>query len=364
MPTEHKKKKGLIKVRRVIKVSASGEYDVIIDKGILDESGEILKKIKAPCKALIVTDSVVAPLYLERVKKSFENTGYEVLEFVFESGEKSKNISTLSSLLEYAAENRMNSSDLFVALGGGVTGDLTGFASAVYLRGTDFVQIPTTLLAMVDSSVGGKTAIDLKAGKNLAGAFYQPIAVICDYTALDTLKEETFAEGMAEVIKYGVIFDKELFDSVKDGNVKDIIDSIIYRCIELKRSVVEIDEHDNGERQLLNFGHTIGHAIEKCSGFSISHGNSVAIGMMIAAKASFALGFSSEDCAPEIKEALINNRLPVSASFSAEELYEVTLCDKKRRGKTINLIVPEKIGKCFRKEQSTDRILEFIKCGI
>ena len=181
---------------------------------------------------------------------------------------------------------------------------------------------------------------------------------------LDTLKEETIAEGMAEVIKYGVIFDKELFDSVKDGNVKDIIDSIIYRCIELKRNVVEIDEHDNGERQLLNFGHTIGHAIEKCSGFSVSHGNAVAMGMMIAAKASFALGFSSEDCAPEIKEALINNRLPVSASFSAEELYEVTLSDKKRRGKTINLIVPEKIGKCFRKEQSTDQILEFIKCGI
>ena len=349
---------------KVIRVSASGSYDVIIDKGIIDSAGEICKKLVEPCKAVIVTDSNVAPLYLQRVEQSFKVQGFEVLSFVFESGEQSKNIGTLSALLEFAAENRVNSKDIFVALGGGVTGDLTGFAAAVYLRGIKFVQIPTTLLAMVDSSVGGKTAVDLKAGKNLAGAFYQPSVVICDYSTLDTLKKETFAEGMAEVIKYGVIFDKELFDAVKTGEVKNKNDYIIERCVELKRDVVEIDERDKGERQLLNFGHTIGHAVEKCSNFEVSHGNAVAIGMMIAAKASFKLGFSKEDCAPEIEKALINNYLPTKTDFNAQELFDCALNDKKRRGNTINLIVPEKIGRCIRKEQNTQQVLEFIKLGL
>lgn len=349
---------------KVIRVSASGIYDVIVDKGIIDSAGDICKKPVSPCKAVIVTDSIVAPLYLERVKRSFEKSGFEVLSFIFESGEQSKNIGTLSDILEFAAQNKVSADDIFVALGGGVTGDLTGFAAAVYLRGVRFVQIPTTLLAMVDSSVGGKTAIDLRFGKNLAGAFYQPIAVICDYSTLDTLKKETFAEGMAEVIKYGVIFDKELFDTVKSGDVKNKIDYIIERCVELKRDVVEIDERDNGERQLLNFGHTIGHAVEKCSGFTVSHGNAVAIGMMTAARASFKLGFSREDCAPQIREALINNDLPTQTDFTARELFDAALNDKKRRGNSINLIVPEKIGRCYRKEQDTQQVLEFIKLGL
>ncbi len=349
---------------KVIRVSASGSYDVIIDSGIIDSAGEICKDLVKPCKAVIVTDSIVAPLYLQRVRQSFENSGFEVFSFVFESGEHSKNIGTLSDLLEFAAQNTISSDDIFVALGGGVTGDLTGFAAAVYLRGVKFVQIPTTLLAMVDSSVGGKTAVDLKAGKNLAGAFYQPIAVICDYSTLGTLKKETFAEGMAEVIKYGVIFDKNLFDAVKNGNVKDKIDYIIERCVELKRDVVEADERDKGERQLLNFGHTIGHAVEKCSNFEISHGSAVAIGMMIAAKASFKLGFSREDCVPQIKEALINNSLPTQTDFTAQELLGAALNDKKRRGEKINLIVPEKIGKCVIKEQSVNQIPEFIELGL
>ena len=349
---------------KVIKVNAGGGYDVIIDKGILDCAGDICQKLVKTEKAVIVTDSNVAPLYLERTKNSFEKSGFEVLTFIFESGEQSKNISTLSSLLEYMAQNRVNSDDILVALGGGVTGDLTGFAAAVYLRGIKFVQIPTTLLAMVDSSVGGKTAVDLQAGKNLAGAFYQPIVVICDYETLSTLKKETFAEGMAEVIKYGVIFDRQLFDAVKDGRVEDKIEYIIETCVDLKRKVVELDEHDNGERQLLNFGHTIGHAVEKCSGFTISHGNAVAIGMVIASKAANALGFSDEDCTEEIKKALVSNDLPTECAYTAQELYDVALNDKKRRGDSINLIVPHRIGDCYRKKQSTDQVFDFIKCGL
>ncbi len=347
-----------------VRINASGSYDVVIGNGIMDTVGERCKKLFGLCKAVIVTDDKVAPLYLNRVKGAFEAVGYETIQFIFKNGEESKNIDILSALLEFMAENRVTRSDMVVALGGGVTGDMAGFAASVYLRGIRFVQMPTTLLAAVDSSVGGKTAIDLKAGKNLAGAFYQPDVVICDYSALDTLEAETFAEGMAEVIKYGVIFDKELFDLVKNGNVKENIELIIKRCVELKRDVVEVDEHDNGERQLLNFGHTIGHAVEKCSNFGISHGNAVAIGMVIASKASNAFGWSKEDCTPEIIEALKNNALPVECSFSAQELFDVTLNDKKRTGGSINLVIPETVGHCVLKKAAVDEVLDFIKSGI
>ncbi|MBQ8784296.1 MAG: 3-dehydroquinate synthase [Clostridia bacterium] len=330
----------------------------------MSRAGECCKALFGTCKMVLVTDDKVAPLYLEKVKTSFTSAGYDTVEFIFKNGEESKNIDTLSQLLEFMAENRVTRSDTVVALGGGVTGDMAGFAAAVFLRGIRFVQMPTTLLAMVDSSVGGKTAVDLKAGKNLAGAFYQPDLVLCDYDALDTLEPETFAEGMAEVIKYGVIFDKKLFDLVKNGDVKKDIEKIITRCVELKRDVVEADEHDKGERQLLNFGHTIGHAVEKCSNFGISHGNAVAIGMVIAAKASHNLGWVSENCTDDIIEALKNNSLPVKSEFTAEELFDVTLNDKKRAGGTISLVIPEVMGNCVLKKVPVEQVLEFIKSGI
>ena len=347
-----------------VRINASGCYDVVIGKGLIDSAGERCKNLFGICKVVIVTDDKVASLYLERVKASFKSAGFETVSFVFKNGEESKNIETLSDLLEFMAENRVTRSDVVIALGGGVTGDMAGFAAAVYLRGIRFIQMPTTLLAAVDSSVGGKTAIDLKSGKNLAGAFYQPELVICDYSTLDTLEPETFAEGMAEVIKYGVIFDKDLFDLVKNGDVRDNIEFIIKRCVELKRDVVMVDEHDKGERQLLNFGHTIGHAVEKCSDFSISHGNAVAIGMVIAAKASALMGWSEEDCTQEIVEALEHNSLPIKSSFTADELFDVTLNDKKRTGGSISLVIPEKLGHCVLKKVPVDEVLNFIKSGI
>lgn len=330
----------------------------------MDSAGEKCKALFGVCKAVIITDDKVAPLYLERVKASFEKEGYETVSFVFKNGEESKNIDTLSEILEFMAENQVTRSDTVIALGGGVTGDMAGFAASVFLRGIRFVQIPTTLLAMVDSSVGGKTAVDLKAGKNLAGAFYQPDAVFCDYSSLDTLEDEVFAQGMAEVIKYGVIFDKELFDLVKKGNVKADIEKIITRCVELKRDVVQKDEHDKGERQLLNFGHTIGHAVEKCSNFRISHGDAVAIGMVIASKGASHLGWTEEDCTEAIIDALKNNSLPFKCEFSAEELFDVTLNDKKRTGASITLVIPEKLGKCILKKVPVTQVSEFIKSGI
>lgn len=362
--TEHRKRKGLIKVLQTVRINASGSYDVIIGKDLLQSVGKICGGIFPTGKIMIVTDDKVAPLYLNKAKKSFEEAGFEVFDFVFKNGEESKNINTLSALLEAMAENRITRGDTVAALGGGVTGDMAGFAASIYLRGIRFVQIPTTLLAAVDSSVGGKTAIDLKAGKNLAGSFYQPAVVVCDTDTLGTLDDKVFAQGMAEVIKYGVIFDKELFSLTASGKVKNDIDFIIKRCVELKRDVVEKDEHDIGERQLLNFGHTVGHAIEKCSGFSVAHGEAVAIGMVVAARAAYSLGWSKEDCTEDIIASLKNNFLPTKCDFSADELFKVALNDKKRSGSSINLVVPERMGKCVLRKTMANDVLEFIKRGV
>ena len=334
----------------IIKVNASKEYDVIIGEGILSSLGERCVSLFGKNRAVIVTDSNVAPLWLDETKASLEKAGIDTLEFIFPAGEESKSKETLFELIEFMAENKLTRSDFAVALGGGVTGDMVGLASSLYLRGIEFVQVPTTLLAAVDSSVGGKTAVNLKAGKNLLGAFYQPALVLCDTLTLGTLPENIFADGMAEVIKYGVIFDKALFDKVSGGDVKLNIESIIARCVELKRDVVAKDEFDKGDRQLLNFGHTMAHSIEKCSNFEISHGSAVAVGMVIAAKASHALGWSDENCTQAIIDANKNNTLPVECDFAPHDLADVALSDKKRTGGTINFVVPQNMGECVLKK--------------
>ena len=347
---------------KTIKVSASKEYEVIIGSGVLASLGESCSALFGKSRAVIVTDSNVAPLRLSEAKESLENAGIQTVDFVFPAGEESKCKETLFELLEFMAENRLTRSDFAVALGGGVTGDMTGLAASLYLRGVPFVQVPTTLLAAVDSSVGGKTAVNLTAGKNLMGAFYQPSLVVCDTDTLSTLPESEFANGMAEVIKYGVIFDRKLFDKVRSGNVKSDIEDIIARCVELKRDVVAKDEFDKGERQLLNFGHTMAHSVEKCSNFEIPHGNAVAMGMVIAAKASAKLGWSDEDCTDMIINANKNNNLPVKCDFKPRELADAALSDKKRSGGTINFVVPRVVGECVLKKVSVDtlyKIAEF-----
>lgn len=347
---------------KIISVDASKSYDVIIGKGILSLLGQKCADFFGKCKAVIVTDSNVAPLWLNKAKASLEEAGIEALEFIFPAGEESKSKETLFDLIEFMAENKLTRSDFAVALGGGVTGDMVGLASSLYLRGIEFVQVPTTLLAAVDSSVGGKTAVNLRSGKNLMGAFYQPCLVVCDTLTLDTLPEQVFADGMAEVIKYGVIFDRDLFDKVSRGDVKSDIESIIARCVELKRDVVAKDEFDKGDRQLLNFGHTMAHSIEKLSNFEISHGSAVAIGMVIAAKASHSLGWSSEDCTQAIICANKNNNLPVECAFAPAALADVALSDKKRTGGTINFVVPEVMGRCVLKKIPVEVLYEIAEC--
>ena len=344
-----------------VRVSASKEYEVIIGSGIISSLGERCVSLLGKRRCVIITDSNVAPLWLDKASDSLRQAGIDTLSFIFPAGEDSKSVNTLSDILEFMAESRLTRSDFAVALGGGVTGDITGLAASLYLRGIPFVQVPTTLLAAVDSSVGGKTAVNLSAGKNLMGAFYQPSLVVCDTDTLGTLSPEIFADGMAEVIKYGVIFDRDLFDAVKNGNVNNNIEDIISRCVELKRDIVAEDEFDKGNRQLLNFGHTMAHSIEKLSNFEISHGSAVAIGMVIAAKASEALGWSNENCTDEIVEANKSNHLPCECSFSPEELADAALSDKKRSGGEITFVIPKKIGECILKKIPVDMLKEIAK---
>lgn len=329
---------------KVVPVKASGSYDITIGAGILKNTGEILKTVKKPCRAVIVTDSNVDELYADTVMDSLINAGYPADKYVFPAGETSKNAETFVDILEFFASEKITRSDLLVALGGGVTGDITGFAASCYLRGVDFVQIPTTLLAAVDSSVGGKTAIDLRAGKNLAGAFYQPIAVICDTDTFRTLPGKEVACGFAEVIKYGILFEKEFCDKLMQD--ENDINEIVEKCVIFKRDVVERDEFDNGERKLLNLGHTAAHGIEKVSSYSLTHGQAVAVGTVIAARIAENLGICEKGTYKEVEKMLLKYNLPIKYDITAAQLCDAALSDKKREGGKLTLVLPERIGKC------------------
>ena len=311
----------------------------------------------------MVTDDTVHALYFERLARTLTEAGYEVYPFVIPHGEASKSTESLVALLEFCAEHRLTRADALVALGGGVVGDLCGFAAAVYLRGVRFVQIPTTLLAMVDSSVGGKTAVDLRAGKNLAGAFHQPSLVICDCKTTETLTPEIFADGCAEVIKYGVINDRAFFDFLK-GGIAEQLEDVIAACVIHKRELVETDEFDRGARQLLNLGHTVGHAIEQCSALAISHGSAVAIGMVIVMRAAIAEGLCPASDLDELIAMLRANGLPVDCPYTAEALAAVATADKKRAGDTISLVLPYGIGDSRLYKISVSELTDLIAKGL
>ena len=290
--------------------------------------------------------------------------GYGVCSYIFPAGEAHKGFETLSGILEFLAEQRLTRTDCIVALGGGVTGDMAGFAAGCFLRGIKCVQMPTTLLSAVDSSVGGKTAIDLKAGKNLAGVFLQPTAVLCDTDCLTSLPPAVFADGAAEAIKTGVLCDESLFSLFENGTLTADPAEVIARCVAYKAGVVERDEKEQGERRLLNLGHTIGHAIEKCSDYSIPHGHAVAAGLAIMARAAEKLNWTDEPVAARIAACLFKNDLPVSAGFSAEALAHAASADKKRAGNDITLVIPRKIGLCELKKVPLSELLPVIQAGL
>ncbi len=341
-----------------VTVNASKTYSILIGSGILPTLGNEAKKLGKAQKVCIVSESRVYPLYGKTVTESLESQGFRVCSFVFPAGEESKNPAVYLELLNFLAENKLSRSDLIVALGGGVTGDLAGFAAATFLRGIRFIQVPTTLLAAVDSSVGGKTAIDLSAGKNLVGAFCQPSLVLCDIDTLASLPEDIFRDGCAEVIKYGILYDPELFEHLEEKKLSFDREAVITRCVELKRDVVMEDEFDTGARMKLNLGHTIGHGVEARSNFTLSHGKSVAIGTAIVTRA---VHCPDTDRILSLLKAF---GLPTTTDYPAEEIYQYTLSDKKRSGSTVNLIIPQKIGSCAIVPTDTGDLKSLIEAGL
>lgn len=361
---------------RCVHVNAGKGYDILIREGLLSYAGEEIAKVcPKAVKAAVVCDANAFVPHGEPVEGDLWDAGLSCAQYILKPGEQNKNIGQYADLLSFLAESRLTRDDCLAALGGGVTGDIAGFAAATYLRGIPYIQIPTTLLAMVDSSVGGKTAVDLPAGKNLAGAFCQPSLVLCDPLALKTLPDSVFRDGCAEVIKYGVLYDREFFlklkalaenrtsgQSLKPAMAKDL-EEIIETCVSLKRDVVEQDEFDRGERKKLNLGHTFGHAIEHCSNYGQSHGSAVAAGMAMIARAAARKGYMDEADARLLEETLQLYGLPVDTEYQEEQLAAAAMSDKKASQYTIDLVVPRSIGNCELVRIETKDLKEWIEAG-
>ncbi|MBO5076462.1 MAG: 3-dehydroquinate synthase [Clostridia bacterium] len=334
---------------KTVHIDASAPYDVLIESGLLDELGPRVAAISGIRKVLLVSDDTVNALYGNRAADSLRQAGISVDTFVFPHGEAFKNLEVYGELLEKALTAGITRTDAFVALGGGVVGDLTGFAAATFKRGIRFIQVPTTLLASVDASVGGKTAVDLPGGKNQVGAFHQPALVLCDPCTLETLPEEQFLSGCGEVIKYGLLAGGELFEILKacegPAGLKADIENVIARCVELKRDYVQADEFDTGVRMLLNLGHTFGHAAEVLSGYKLTHGGAVAAGMAVVTRAAVKRGYCRPETLGQLLSQLERFDLPASLPYRAAELLPVIRGDKKAAGGNINLIVPEAQGR-------------------
>lgn len=343
---------------RSITVNASGKYEIRIGPGLLSILAEEVHRLKGVEKVCIVSDTNVYPRYGESITDDLEQKGFTVVSFVFPAGEDAKNGQTWLELLNFLAGSNLTRSDLIVALGGGVPGDLAGFAASVYMRGIHYIQIPTTLLAAVDSSVGGKTAINLPAGKNLAGSFYQPSLVLCDIDTLNTLPEDVFREGCAEVIKYAVLYDEALFIYLENSGLAFDREAVIAKCVEWKRDVVMEDEYDTGARKKLNLGHTIGHSIEAASRFTVSHGRAVSAGTAIVSRACKCAD------ADRIIRLFRNFGLPTEAEYSAEELFHYAVSDKKRSGGNIDLILPRAIGHCDIVSTPVEQLKSLIEAGL
>lgn len=332
---------------RIVEVKTGTPYQVRIQRGLIDRVGqELLELLGKPCKTAILTDRTVNALYGERVEASLKRAGFDPCRYAIEPGEEHKTLADWQGMLEFMAGQHLTRSDCVVALGGGIPGDMAGFAASCYLRGVRFIQIPTTLLAMVDSSVGGKTGVNLSSGKNQLGAFYQPRMVLCDPDVLATLPADTLADGVSESIKYGVLGENTVFDWFENGDWTRHTEELIQRCIQAKAVVVEEDERDTGSRQFLNLGHTLGHAIEKNSDYRITHGHAVAIGMVLAAKLSQQLGLCAQQEVERLIRTLERNHLPTATVYTAAQLADAALSDKKRTGGTLTLVLPEAIGCC------------------
>ena len=342
---------------RTIYVSASRCYNIHIGRGLLAAVGELIRPLLGNCRLAVLTDSNVDALYGNAMMQHLASAGYDACKYVISAGEASKCADNLLAFLNFLAREQITRSDAVIAFGGGVVGDLGGLSASLYLRGIKYIQVPTTLLAAVDSSVGGKTAIDIPAGKNLVGSFYQPSMVCCDTALMDTLSAEIYRDGCAEVIKYGMILDAALYDTLH--TLPFDREAVVARCVEIKRDVVQQDEFDNGIRGLLNFGHTFGHAIEKLSNFGVSHGEAVAKGMVIAARIAPLCGLC--DVADELSALLVEYGFDITCGYSACEIYDALLSDKKRRGGNISVVLPRAVGDCVLYDMPVEDLNELLQ---
>ena len=353
-------------MRTVNVLAASKTYDVLIGKDAVTSLGTEVKRLcPKALKVLVVSETNVAPLYLDKVTSQLESIGLEVISYVFEAGEQNKNINEIAGMWNKMAEAGFTRTDIVAGLGGGVTTDMAGFAASTFLRGIDVIQIPTSLLAMVDASVGGKTGIDIPMGKNQVGALWQPALVLEDTSFLKTLPDGVFTEGMGEVTKHAFIMDLALFDKLEkaNGNIRDdedLLEEIVYMNVSDKASVVSADETDNGRRQTLNFGHTVGHVIERDSGFTKPHGVCVAMGMGIIMDACVRAGTLDKNDAEKMKNLLKLYKLPVTDNITPEAIVNGALNDKKKRGDTLSVILVNKIGEAEIKKMTKEEFLEFL----
>ena len=346
-----------------ISVHASRDYEVRIGSGLLTRTGELSAPLIKGRHAMIVSDSNVWPLYGAMVQASLEDAGFQVDHFVFPAGEQSKNTDTLVQLLTCLAQMGMTRSDAVFALGGGVTGDMAGLAASLYLRGIPCVQLPTSLLSVVDSSVGGKTAVDLDHGKNQAGCFHQPAMVLCDPALLETLPDAEYRAGCAEIIKTAVLFSPELFQQLKTTPIREQFEPVIAACVGMKRDVVQNDEFDRGQRALLNLGHTIGHAVEACSNFTILHGEGVAIGFAAITRAAVEKGICDPALLPQVLDILKQYGLPTEVSYPLADIQKAAEADKKRSGSVTKFVVPEAMGRCRTEPVPAAEVAGWLKAG-
>ena len=333
----------------IITINTDRKYNILLEEGIINTIGSKLAETHSPCKVCVISDTNSEKYWGAPLKNSLEGFGFNVHTMVFPPGEQSKSFACLEKITEYLAINQFTRYDFLIGLGGGVIGDLTGFAASVYMRGMDFYNVPTTLLSAVDSSVGGKTAINLPTGKNMVGTFWQPRGVFFDINTLKTLPPSQMKNGLGEVIKAGVIMDETIISLLENSwptRLPEILPELIFRSIRVKKEIVELDEREKGLRQTLNLGHTAGHAIEKLSDFKIPHGQAVSMGLMTMAKISERLGWADENMSYRLLHLYQRYDIKVQCPYLAADVAREITADKKRRGDHITLAVPLKIGHC------------------
>ncbi len=345
-----------------ISVNTHKPYKVVIGENLCENISDLIPSFLQPESIVIISDDNVFSLYGNNVFNCLCNLGYRVFKFIFPHGESKKNFETYKDILNFLSANNITRQDIIIALGGGVVGDMAGFAAATFKRGINYISMPTSLIAMVDSSVGGKTGINLSGGKNLVGSFFQPILVLCDVKTLNTLPDIEIKNGYGELIKYGILRGKPLINKLNDNLI--YLQKIVSECINIKKVYVEKDEFENDSRVMLNLGHSLGHAIEVCSDYSIPHGIAVANGIMLITQVAYYYGICDKDTKDSIKDILLKYDLILDLNYSLEKLVSILINDKKITSGIFRFILPAKIGRCEVYPVPIDNLFNWINTGL